>query len=239
MAKDQKLTLLQQVPMFQGLSNGSYTEILQASIERAYEKENFLFYQDEPAELIFVVIQGRIKLFQLTPDGQQVIMRVGTPGMMLAAISLAEGAVYPVSAQAAEESRLISWKRDVLLKAIEQYPPLALNALKVLSGHVREFQDRYRELATERVERRLARTVIRLAGQAGKKTDEGVLLDLPITRQDLAEMCGTTLFTVSRILSQWEDHGLVRAGREKILILFPHGLVRIAEDLPVPAPGNK
>jgi CRP/FNR family transcriptional regulator, nitrogen oxide reductase regulator len=103
--------------------------------------------------------------------------------------------------------------------------------MQVLAGHVREFQNRYRELATERVERRLARTVLRLASQVGRKTDEGVLLDLPLTRQDLAEMSGTTLFTVSRILSQWEDQELVRAGRERLVIRFPHGLVSIAEDL--------
>jgi len=101
-----------------------------------------------------------------------------------------------------------------------------------VTGRVREFQGRYRELATERVERRLSRMIIRLANQVGKKTSEGVLLDLPLTRQDLAEMSGTTLFTVSRILSQWEAQGLVQAGREKLLIVFPYGLVRIAEDLP-------
>ncbi|MHB8818430.1 MAG: helix-turn-helix domain-containing protein, partial [Bellilinea sp.] len=77
----------------------------------------------------------------------------------------------------------------------------------------------------------LARTLLRRASQAGKKTDDGVLIDLALTRQDLAEMTGTTLYTVSRILSQWETQGLVRSGRERVTIRFPHGLVAIAEDL--------
>jgi CRP-like cAMP-binding protein len=150
---------------------------------------------------------------------------------LIAAIALVEGAVYPVTAQVAEESRLFSWTQAAILQAIDRHSKLALNALRLVTGRVREFQGRYRELATERVERRLPRMIIRLANQAGKKTSEGVLLDLPLTRQDLAEMSGTTLFTVSRILSQWEAQGLVQAGREKLLIVFPYGLVRIAEDL--------
>jgi CRP-like cAMP-binding protein len=119
---------------------------------------------------------------------------------------------------------------------MEKYPRVALNAIRLLAGRIQEFQDRLRELATERVERRIARTLIRLTRQAGRKTAEGVLIDLPLTRQDLAEMCGTTLYTVSRTLSQWESQGLVRSKREQVLVLFPHGLVQIAEDLPPDRP---
>lgn len=236
MADKKELSLLEQVSFFKGLDRAALEEIHRLAQPRVYPKDSYLFYQDDPAEKFFVVISGRIKLFQITAAGQQVMMRVATPGMMIAAIALVEGAVYPVTAQTAEESLLLSWPQETLLQFIGRYPPLAFNALGLLAGHVREFQDRYRELATERVERRLARTIIRLANQAGKKTSEGILLDLPLTRQDLAEMTGTTLFTVSRILSQWEAQGLVQTGREKVVIVFPHGLVRIADDLAVPPP---
>jgi CRP-like cAMP-binding protein len=97
---------------------------------------------------------------------------------------------------------------------------------------LRQFQDRLRELATERVERRLARMLLRLARQSGQKVTGGILIDLPLSRQNLAEMIGTTLYTVSRILSQWEAHGLVETGRERVVIRRPHGLVVIADDLP-------
>ncbi len=108
---------------------------------------------------------------------------------------------------------------------------MAVNALRFLAGRLHELQDRYRELATERVERRVARAVLRLARQAGRKTDAGILIDLPLSRQDLAEMTGTTLYTVSRILSSWESAGLVEVGRERVVIKRGHGLVSIAEDL--------
>lgn len=232
-------SLLTKIELFHGLSDRDLETIYAESRELSFDADSFLFHQDDPAERIFILISGRVKLYQLADDGQQVMMHVMTPGMMFAAISLVKGALYPVSAEAAQTSRVIYWSQATLLALIEQFPQMALNAMKVLAGHVREFQNRYRELATERVERRLARTVLRLTSQTGRKIEEGVLLDLPLTRQDLAEMSGTTLFTVSRILTQWESQGLVLAGRERLVVRFPHGLVRIAEDLPVrPAAGS-
>jgi CRP/FNR family transcriptional regulator, nitrogen oxide reductase regulator len=223
---------LQQEPLFHNLPPDALRAIVEAAHKQSIEEGAFLFFQDDPAERVYILTTGRIKLTQLSQDGQQVIMRVATPWMLIAAIGMVTGAVFPVSAQAAEDSQVLYWTQAEILALIERYPVMALNALRLLVGSVREFQDRYRELATERVERRVARAILRLASQAGRKTDEGVLLDLPLTRQDLAEMTGTTLYTVSRIISQWERQGLVAAGRERIVIRFPHGLVRIAEDLP-------
>jgi CRP/FNR family transcriptional regulator, nitrogen oxide reductase regulator len=224
--------LLSQLDLFFGLSRQDLEIVLQEARELSFDDGSFVFYQDDPVERVFVLKSGRVKLYQVSDDGQQVLMRVMTPGMMFAAISIVEGAVYPVSAEAAEASQVIYWSQETMLRLIERFPPLAINSLKILAGHVRDFQNRYRELATERVERRLARTVLRLASQTGRKTEEGVLIDIPLTRQDLAEMSGTTLFTVSRILSQWEGQGLVSTGRERLVVRFPHGLVSIAEDLP-------
>jgi CRP-like cAMP-binding protein len=226
------IDFLAQISLFRGLPPRALQAALAAGREQFFAEDSFLFYQDDPAERVFVLISGRVKLTQLSNAGQQVIMRVITPGLLFAAIGIVENATYPVSAQAAADSRVLVWTQQAMLGLIEQYPAVALAALRVMGAQVREFQDRYRELATERVERRLARAILRLATQTGRKTEEGVLLDLTLTRQDLAEMSGTTLFTVSRILSQWESQGLVQTGRERIIIRFPHGLVSIAEDLP-------
>ncbi|GBC80838.1 Global nitrogen regulator [bacterium HR09] len=95
-----------------------------------------------------------------------------------------------------------------------------------------DMQQRILELASERVEQRLARCLTRLARQVGRQVPEGILLDVPLSRQDLASMTGTTLYTVSRILSHWEGQGIVKAGRQKLVILRPHALVAVAEDLP-------
>jgi CRP-like cAMP-binding protein len=115
---------------------------------------------------------------------------------------------------------------------MEQHSRLALNGLRLVAGRFQDLQDRYRELSTERVERRIARVLLRLARQTGQRTERGVLIDLPLSRQDLGEMTGTTLYTVSRTLSGWEQQGLIETGRERIVIRNPHSLVSIAEDLP-------
>ena len=115
---------------------------------------------------------------------------------------------------------MLTWEDDVMLNLMQKHPQLAINSLSILAKRIQEFQDRFRELATERVERRVARALT-----------HGILIDITLTRQDLAEMTGTTLYTVSRILSQWEKDGLVSSQREQVTILSPHQLVVIAEDM--------
>ena len=223
---------LASVSLFKDLSMDELATLRGLARIRHAEADEFYFLQGDPAEHLFVLYQGRIKLTQINPDGQQILLRILTPWSLFAAIALAgKQSQYPVSAQAAEESFALVWSREEISQMVVKIPRLALNAMDLLASFVVEFQDRYRELATERVERRLARTLLRLASQTGRKTSEGVLIDLPLTRQDIAEMTGTTLYTVSRILSQWETRQLVISGRERVVIVHPHGLVRIAEDL--------
>jgi CRP/FNR family transcriptional regulator, nitrogen oxide reductase regulator len=93
-------------------------------------------------------------------------------------------------------------------------------------------QARYEELATEQVEQRLARTLLRLIQRTGRRVEGGVLIDVRLSRQEMAEMTGTSLFTVSRILNRWQEAGLIELRRQRVLVRHPHGLVSIAESLP-------
>jgi CRP-like cAMP-binding protein len=230
---------LKNIPLFKDLSEAQVEAVYRAAKTRQVAQGGFFFYQEDPAEAVYILSEGRVKLTQLSPDGQQVLVRVITPWTLFGAVAMTPEASYPVSAQADQDSRALSWSKSSLQAFIGQYPQLALNAMQMMAAHVKEFQDRYRELATERVERRLARAILRLASQTGRKIPEGILLDLPLTRQDLAEMSATTLYTVSRILSQWEERGLVEAGRERLVLRKPHGLVVIAEDLLPPDPESQ
>ena len=223
--------VLKKNELFTGLNAQELQSVLAAARERSVEKDGFLFFQGDPAQTLYFLRRGKVRVSQVTPDGQQVLLRIVGAGALVGVVALVENNTYPASTQALEESLALSWSRAELVRLLEKIPRLALNALQFMSGQLQHFQDRYRELATERVERRLARTILRLANQAGKKTPQGVLIDLPLSRQDLAEMSGTTLYTVSRILSQWEGKGLVQVGRERVVITFPHGLVLVADDL--------
>ena len=168
---------------------------------------------------------------QLTEDGQQIIMRYVRPGEAFAVIAVLCKISYPVTATAVNQVSLLSWDDRKMLELMHLYPQLAENSLSILATRIQEFQDRFREIATERVERRIARALLRLASQTGRKLEQGILIDISLTRQDLAEMTGTTLYTVSRTLSQWEKDGLVSSQREQVTILSPHKLVILAEDM--------
>jgi CRP-like cAMP-binding protein len=224
--------LIQSIPLFKGLNQAELRRVVESGVRRKVREDQYLYHEADPATTVYVLLQGRIKLTQVTPDGQQIILSYAGPGEAFGVIAVLSEVSYPVSAQAVEDSQVIGWDQGRMEYLMQQYPRIGLNAVRILAGRIREFQDRVRELSTERVERRIARALLRLAQQAGRKTPDGVLINLPLSRQDLAQMTGTTLFTVSRTLSQWETRGIIQAGREQVTIRYPHGLVSIAEDLP-------
>ena len=155
-----------------------------------------------------------------------------SPGRVFGIIAILKKVTYPVSAQAVGDCVALAWDQRTLNQLMERHPQIALNSLHIMAGQIREFQNRVRDLSTKRVETRIARAVLRLANQTGIKVSEGILIDLPLSRQDLAEMTGSTLYTVSRILHDWEEMGIVLSKRQKVVITNAHGLVSIAEDLP-------
>lgn len=223
---------LQQASLFRGIGLAELGKIADLARPSQVEREAFFFHQGDPGTVLYVLLQGQVKLTQVTPEGSQVLLRYITPGEMFGGIAALGDTTYPASAQAAQDSAALGWDGDTLARLMEVHPRIALNALRHLAQRAQELQQRNLELATERVERRVAHALLRLARASGRKVEGGILIDLPLSRQDVAEMTGTTLYTVSRILSGWQERGIIEAGREKVLILYPHGLVAIAEDLP-------
>jgi CRP-like cAMP-binding protein len=223
-------TQLRKVSVFQNATDDDLKLIAQHSIERSIEEGEFFFFQGDPAVYFYVLISGRAKLMQMNPSGQQVNLRTINEWQMFGALGAVRAkATYPASAQALEHSTALAVKSDYLRELMQTRPYLSFDLMKLMTTYIQEMQERYRELATEKVERRIARALLRLAAQMGTKMGSGI--ELSFTRQDLAEMSGTTLYTVSRVLSDWERQGLVEAGRERVVIRNPHGVVSIAEEL--------
>lgn len=204
----------------------------QSARQRRVDRDAYFYHQGDPATAFYILIEGQVKLTEVTSDGQQLLVRFVGPGEAMGIIAALSKAVYPLSAQAVDDCLALTWDGEILEQLMERYPRMAIDGLRLVSQRWHELEERFRELATERVERRIAQALLRLVRQAGRKMEGGVLIDLPLSRQDLAEMTGTTLYTVSRILNQWEQLNLVELGRERVLIRYPHGLTRIAEDLP-------
>ncbi|MFH1176236.1 MAG: Crp/Fnr family transcriptional regulator [Acidobacteriota bacterium] len=220
--------------LFTGIEPAEYDEIRRRAVTRRFQPDEAIFHEGEPAAAVHVVATGRVKLTQNTAEGHEVVIRFLGPGDALAAVAAVAGAAYPATAWTQTECQLLLWPHEVFTELLLAHPRLAGNVIRLLSERLGEMQERFRELATERVAQRIARALSRLVRQAGRRVENGVLIDLPLSRQSLAEMTGTTLYTVSRILSEWESRGFVDSSRERVVICQPHALVVIAEDLPPP-----
>jgi CRP-like cAMP-binding protein len=222
---------LRQVDVFAGVTDDDLNKIVQNSFLRSIEEGEFFFFQGDPAEYVYVLTSGQVKLLQSNPNGKQVNIRTIQPWEMFAALgAVRKNATYPASAQAIQDSAALLTSSEFMSEMMQSRPYLAMGLTRLMTSLIQDIQARYRELATERVEQRIARTLLRLASQIGQRMDQGTtMVELSFTRQDLAEMAGTTLFTVSRTLSDWEKSGYIEAGRERIRIKNPHELVKIAE----------
>lgn len=230
-AESEEVALLKRIRLFDRLDGAALAEIARAARRRRVKAGATLFREGAPADVFYVLEEGRAKLTQLTAEGHQVVLRFADPGEMLGVIAALADSEYPASAEAVGECVALAWDGKTMGRLMDRYPRIALAGLRLVAARLHELQERFRELATERVERRIARALLRLVRQAGKKVADGVLIDLPLTRQDLAEITGTTLFTVSRTLQQWDRLGIVTPGRKRLLVRQPHRLVSIAEDL--------
>ncbi|MFN8381091.1 MAG: Crp/Fnr family transcriptional regulator [Anaerolineales bacterium] len=223
---------LRQVVVFENATDDDLKLILQNNITRSIEESSFFFFQGDVAEYMYILTSGQVKLMQSNPNGQQVNLRTIYPWQMFGALGAVRAeASYPASAQALENSTALAVSSKFFHSMLETRPYLSFDLMKLMTSYIQEMQARYRELATERVEQRVANALIRLAGQSGIKSEKEAGIELSFSRQDVAEMTGSTLYTISRLLSEWERQGIIKTGREKIKILIPHGLVRIAEGL--------
>lgn len=211
-------------PLFTGLSESELRELIAAAGSRQLKPREVLGHQGEPADLFALVQIGHLKLAQVNAAGAESLVRFIGPGDCYGAVALFAGRTYPVSAVAVEPSRVLTWSRSTISGFAERLPRLKSNIFEEVTRRMSELLNVAQELATERVPQRLARALLRLGAHGGDQTAEGLHIVHPVTRQELADLTGTTLFTVSRLMSQWESGGLLRTGRGDVTIVDPEGL---------------
>lgn len=225
---DFRLDLIARAPLFRGLPPEVHRDLAAAVAERRASRRQRLVEQGEAARDVLVLCAGRLKITQLAPNGGEVIVRLVAPGEAFGGLGLARGAAYPSSAEALERSHAFAWDRARIDTIGEHHPVLLRNVVRILSERLRETERRHTELATERVPQRLAHLLLRLVGHVGRPEAGGVLVAL--SREELAQMAATTLFTVSRILVQWQARGIVQARREAVVVTSADRLVGVADE---------
>jgi CRP-like cAMP-binding protein len=222
-------SLIADIPAFAGLSAADREEILREARSARYPKDSAVFDQGAEAHAFFVLLHGHLRVEKTTPQGDQIVVRYVSAGELFGVAQALALKTYPATAVAAVDSVALSWPSAAWPRLVARFPSIAASALQTVGSRLQDTQARVLEMASEQVEQRVAHVLLRLAKQAGRKVEHGVEIDFPISRQDVAEMTGATLHTVSRILSAWEQQGLVEGGRQRIVLRDPHRLFAIAE----------
>jgi CRP-like cAMP-binding protein len=229
------LHLIRQCSLFQGLPLEGRVEAAGMSRAWSMPRKAVLFNEGDEAREFYILYAGRVKLTQHTRGGGEALVRVASEGQACAWPGIFADAAYLATATALEASRVLIWDREDVEDLCNRFPVLSRSAMRVISRRMRELQDRYRELTTEHVPQRLARTLLRVVQPDGRRFEDGVFGDVPLSRRDLAQLTGTTLFTVSRLLGQWERAGVVKAQRECVVIPDPQALFRFVDRRTRPA----
>jgi CRP-like cAMP-binding protein len=222
-------SLIQTLPAFSGMSDAELDNVIAHAKAQRISKGSAVFQQGEIAKHFFVLLHGRLKAVKVTPLGQQMIVRFVNPGEIYGIAKALRREDYPASAIAVVDSVTLVWPTEVWDSFIAAHPAFAANVMGMMGQTLQEAHTRLKELSTEEVELRVAHTLLRLVDQSGRKIEDGILVDFPITQQDIAEASGTTLHSVSRVLSAWEQAGLVRVERRRIVVRDVRGLSVLAE----------
>lgn len=223
-------SLISELPSFAGIDDASLDLILASAQSLHFPKDSEVFSQGATARRFFLLLAGHIRVAKMTPAGEQIIARYISEGELFG-IAVAMGlAVYPASAIAAVDCVVLCWPNSAWSDLQSSVPAFGASAYRTMGVRLQDTQTRVVEMSTQQVEQRIANAILRLANQSGRKTKEGIEIDFPITRQEIAQMTGTTLHTVSRLLSAWEQKGIVRSARQRITVKNPHALVLLAEN---------
>ncbi len=222
-------SLLSGLPPFSRLSREQIREILDHATSRRYDEGTEIFREGHDAERFYLLLDGYLRVVRTTPGGDQIIVLHIAPGQLFGIAPALQRDTYPASAIAAAESIALSWPVRLWPDFTASYEGFASESYKTLGKRLGQIQETLTEMATQAVEKRVASAVLRLVNQSGRKTGEGIEIAFPVTRQNISDMTGTTLHTVSRLLSAWEKSGIVRSTRKHIVVTDPHRLVLLSD----------
>lgn len=222
------VSLIKNLSPFEGMNVDEMQEILDQAESTYIEKGKTIFREGGKAHSFFLLLDGHVRVIKTNIHGEQIIARYISSGELFGLAKALSHENYPADAIAAVDCLVLAWPNRVWDSIVIAHPSFARSSAKTIGKRLAETQERVMELATAKVEQRVANIIVKLAAQTGRKTEDGILIDFPISRQDVSEMTGTTLHTVSRLMSAWENKGWVKSGRQKITLLEGHKLMMVA-----------
>lgn len=224
MPASDKAQVLKASFIFSSLNSDEMAELVNLAVERSFRPEESIFWEGDAPEWFYIVAEGKVKVLKHSSAGKDFIIAFFSPGEMFGEVAVFGDRPYPASAQAVMETRVVGLKREDLLSFLAHQPQVALRIINVLGERLRDAQGRLRDLAGERVEQRLAGILLMLSARIG--------LTLPFTRQNIADMAGTTIETAIRVMSHLRERGIIRSVRGKVVILDEEKLRLLSEGPP-------
>lgn len=222
-------SLIADLSTFQGLTPDELDGFIIHARSLRIAKGEAVFEQEQAAHSFFILLDGHVRVVKTTPEGQTVIVRYISPGELMGIARALGRTTYPASAIAAMDCVALAWPSHLWSEFAAAFPNFGANTYKTVGDRLQDAHTRVVEMSTEQVNRRVAHALLKLVSQTGKQTEHGIQIDFPISRQDIAEMTGTTLHTVSRLMTAWEASGLVKSRRQKVTVVEPHRLLMLAE----------
>ncbi len=221
--------LLRKTPVFRTLSPVDRETVARATSVRSYGKGLTIFEEGEPSDAFYTIASGRVKIFKMLPSGKDLILEVFGTGDPLGAVAAYAGRPFPASAVAIEDTTCLVIPRPDFFKLLEQHPTLVRGLLLGLTHRLVELTNRLAELSGGTIERRFARLFLKLASEMGRRERGGTFVPLSLTRQELADMTGTTIETCIRIMSRWGKQNVVRTDKDGFVVLDSGALQTVAE----------
>jgi CRP/FNR family transcriptional regulator len=213
-----KVNIFWKIPMFEFLEAEELDRLYSLCTTEKVAKGEYVFLECDQPRNLYVVVKGEVKLLKQTEDGRETIVEMAYPGEIFGEEAIFDGQPYPLTAQALDDVELLAVTRTDFFTFLRDNPDLALEIITELGNRLREAQNTIRALAMERVEWRIARVLLMLSRKAGTVEEDGVSIDLPLTRQDIADMAATTVETTIRVLSNFKKMGLVDTEKGKIIL---------------------
>jgi CRP/FNR family transcriptional regulator len=230
MPEDKKPKILNGIPIFSSLTERELKAIDPLFLEEGFKKDDYIFWEGDPSNWLYVVAEGKVRILKHSVSGKDIILEILSVGDIFGGVAVLDKIPYPASAQAMEDSRILKLSRTNLFKILDRYPTVALDTVTYMGKRLRDAHEMMRSLAAERVERRIAALLLRLAEKIGIEESGGIRLDINLTRLDLAELAGTTVETAIRVMSKFGKDGLVKSRSKRIVIIDKERLASLVED---------
>lgn len=222
-------TPIPHIPAFDHLGSEVLRAILDVSRLVQLRAGEVLLYQGDYIQSFYVVKNGGLRMLHYNEDGTCVALKVYGEGDVFGLLAVSGTYPHPTQIEAIHDTALIAIDGQDVRALMLDYPKLALTVIDLLTAHVHEGHERVRHMATKRVDKRLAQSLLKLCEKFGKPVGTHLLIDVPLTQRDLAEFTGTTVETINRTLTQWEKDGWVLCSHKRLEVCDPAALQTIVE----------